>query len=141
MANSLNVTTLLGLVGRDPKYFPSDGEKQSMAIFPIGVEFYSKRNQKSELDWFDVKVFGPLAEYVRKYVVKNRKFGATGRLQNRKWKEDDVTHYRVELVADHIVPCDNKIPDYHNYNNDPISNTLDNNNPPISNTSDNNIPF
>ena len=75
---------IVGRLGRDPEYYPAQGEKSQYAKFPVAVD-----NEFGDLtSWFDCIVFGKTADNVDKYLSKGRQVEIKGRHEQGEPYED-----------------------------------------------------
>lgn len=106
MARSLNKVMIIGIVGRDPEMrFTPNG--QSVSSFSIACDrfWHSPQGERQvDTDWFNVVVWGDLAETVKQSLYKGCLAYVEGGLQTRVWKDDEGSqHRRVEIVAQEIM--------------------------------------
>lgn len=115
--SSLNRTFLMGNLTRDPelKYTP-----QGTPVCRLGIAVNRKFKQgdawKTDVQFFNVVVWGKTGENCREYLVKGRPVFVEGRLQNRSWEKDGVKHTMTEIVADSVQfiggkPAGDRAPD------------------------------
>ena len=104
---SLNSVNIMGNLTRDPemKYTPSGKAVCSISIANNRV--YTKNNEKvTEVSYFDVEVWGPVAENCSKYLAKGSGIIVEGRLRQDRWEKDGKTQSRVRITANsvHFLP-------------------------------------
>lgn len=99
---SLNKVMLLGNVGKNAelRYTPNGTAKSE---FSLAVN-YRRRSQSGEgeeaTEWFNVVLFGDQADKLTEYIVKGKQLYVEGRLQTRKWDDDQgVKHFRTEVIG------------------------------------------
>lgn len=100
MAN-LNKTLIIGNVGKpvELRYTPSG---KAVANFTVAVNsFFTKADgeKKQDTEWFNVVVWGKLAEVCNQYLTKGKQVYIEGQMKTRSWDKDGVKHYRTELLA------------------------------------------
>lgn len=102
MSKSVNKTTLLGHVGKDPdvRVLPSNS---TVANFTLATnEFYRDNTGETHetTEWHNLVAFGRTAEIVRDYVQKGSRIYIEGKLRTRSWddKETGQRKYRTEVV-------------------------------------------
>ena len=100
MAN-YNKVILMGNLTRDPelRYTPNG---TAVATLGLAVNRKYKVNEewKEETDFFDIVVFGKQAENCSEYLKKGRPVLVDGRLQQRRWENDEgQKRSKVEVVA------------------------------------------
>ena len=103
MAGSLNKVQLLGYVGRDPeaKSFPSGGQIVNLSIATSEQWRDKQTNERKErTEWHRVVIFNDkLCEIAEKYVKKGSRIFVEGRLQTRKWQDQQgQDRYSTEIV-------------------------------------------
>jgi single-strand DNA-binding protein len=106
MARSLNKVMIIGILGRDPEMrFTPNG--QSVSSFSIACDrswLSPDGERRVETDWFNVVVWGDLAETVKQTLYKGCLTYVEGRLQSRVWKDNQGNQRRsVEIVAQDIM--------------------------------------
>ena len=104
---SLNSVNIMGNLTRDPelKYTPSGKSVCSLSI--ANNRIYTKNGEKvSEVSYFDVEVWGLVAENCAKYLTKGRGIIVEGRLKQDRWEKDGKTQSRVRISANsvHFLP-------------------------------------
>ncbi|MDD3374501.1 MAG: single-stranded DNA-binding protein [Candidatus Omnitrophica bacterium] len=104
---SLNSVNIMGNLTRDPelKYIPSGKAVCSISI--ANNRFYSKGDEKvKETSFFDVEVWGAVAENCAKYLTKGSGIIVEGRLKQDRWEKDGKTQSRVRIAANsiHFMP-------------------------------------
>jgi single-strand DNA-binding protein len=103
-----NTVTLVGNCGRDPEIRYTQGG-QAKAEFGLAV---SRRwndrasgEQREQTSWFNVVVWGQLAENVAESIAKGTRVVVTGRLEQRSWETDQGEKRTViDVVADEVAP-------------------------------------
>ncbi len=99
---SVNKTTLLGNVGRDPdiRYTPAG---TAVANFSLATneKWTDKAGEKQErAEWHRLVAWARLAEIVGEYVKKGRQLYIEGRLQTRKWTDkENIDRWVTEVVV------------------------------------------
>ena len=104
---SLNSVNIMGNLTRDPelKYIPSGKAVCNLSI--ANNRFYSKGEEKvKETSFFDVEVWGAVAENCSKYLTKGSGVTVEGRLKQDRWEKDGKTQSRVRIAANsvHFMP-------------------------------------
>lgn len=100
---SLNSVNIMGNLTRDPemKYTPSGKAVCSLSIANNRV--YTKNGEKvTEVSYFDVEVWGAVAENCSKYLTKGSGIIVEGRLRQDRWEKDGKTQSRVRITANNI---------------------------------------
>lgn len=100
---TLNSVNIMGNLTRDPelKYTPSGKSVCSLSIANNRV--YTSNGQKvSEVSYFDVEVWGVVAENCAKYLAKGNGIIVEGRLKQDRWEKDGKTQSRVRITANNV---------------------------------------
>lgn len=104
MARGINKVILIGNLGADPetRYTPSGNAVTNLSV--ATDESYKDR-QTGQLvprtEWHRVVLFGKLAEVAGQYLRKGSKVYLEGRLQTRKWQDQNgQDRYTTEIVVD-----------------------------------------
>ncbi len=100
---SLNSVNIMGNLTRDHelKYTPSGKSVCSLSI--ANNRIYTKNGEKvSEVSFFDVEVWGVIAENCAKYLSKGSGIAVEGRLRQDRWEKDGKTQSRVRITANNI---------------------------------------
>ena len=103
----LNHITIMGRLARDPEIRYTQSQIP-VANFTLAVErdFKDDKNQRG-VDYIDCISWKSGAEFVQKYFHKGEMMIATGRIQQRKWKDKDGNNRNsFEVVTDstYFVP-------------------------------------
>ncbi len=112
MAGSMNKVILIGRLGQDPKLsYTTSG--QAFANLSVATdEGYKDRNSGQRVDkteWHRVVAWRQTAEFVGKYLSKGRLVMVEGKLQTRKWQDQNgQDRYTTEIVANNIQGLDNR---------------------------------
>jgi single-strand DNA-binding protein len=101
----VNRVFLLGNLGADPeiRYTPSQMAVCNMRL----ATTERRRNQEGEwvdhTEWHSVVVWGKSAENCSQYLSKGRQVFIEGRLQTRKWQDQDgKDRYKTEIIASSV---------------------------------------
>lgn len=103
MSGSLNRVTLIGNVGKDPE-IRSMNSGDKVANFSIAcTESWKDKasgEKKERTEWVNIVVWGDgLIGVLEKYVSKGSKLYVEGKLQTRKWEDQDgKDRYTTEVV-------------------------------------------
>jgi single-strand DNA-binding protein len=104
MSGSLNQVTLIGRLGRDPE-IRSGQSGVEVANFTIATDETWKDKSTGEkrerTEWHRIVVFGTLVQIVQKYLNKGDLVVVQGKLQTRKWQDQEgIDRYTTEVVLD-----------------------------------------
>lgn len=104
-----NMVTVEGNLARDPelRYTPN-----GRAVASFGLAWNQRKGgrdgQEAEdvAHFFDVVAWGELGENVAETLTKGMRVVVTGRLDHRRWQNDQgENRSKVEIVADTVGPC------------------------------------
>ena len=98
----LNHIDIMGRLTRDPELRYTQSGKP-VASFTVAVDRDFSRDGQRETDFIDVVAWNALGEFVSKYFRKGSMVVVSGRLQSRRW-EDNNGNKRVnwEIKADSV---------------------------------------
>ena len=108
---ALNRCIFLGRLTKDPELrYTQSAEPQAVAKFSIAVDRnYTKADGTRETDFFDIVGWRKTAEFIEKYFKKGMRVAVEGRMQQRKWEDNEgKTRYAYEVVADNVDFADGK---------------------------------
>ena len=104
-----NTITLVGNVTRDPEL--RFGAGSGAAVLSLGLAVNNRKKGKNgewedDANFFDVVVFGEMAEQVAESVQKGTRIIVTGRLDWSQWDDKDSGSKRskVQVIADEVGP-------------------------------------
>ncbi len=106
----LNKVQLIGRLGRDPE--SKTVKNQTVTTFGVAVNRAWKGadgEQKETTDWFNVEVWGSLAQTCKNHLSKGRLVYVEGRLQTDRFEGDDGrTRYYTKVVAHNVQFLDRR---------------------------------
>jgi len=97
---------IIGHLGRDPemRYTPSGRPVTTYSVATSRSWNTSDGDRRSDTEWFNVVAWGSLAEICKQYLVKGQQVYIEGRLQTRRWEDDDGNkRTTVEIVAKEMI--------------------------------------
>jgi single-strand DNA-binding protein len=100
---TVNKATLLGHVGKDPEIRKMDNGNE-VATFNLATSDYWKDKQsgetKSKTEWHRIVIFSQgLVTLTKNYIKKGAKLYIEGKLQTRKWTDNQgIEKYTTEIV-------------------------------------------
>ena len=112
----LNHIVLMGRLTRDPELRTTQSGV-SVCSFSIACErdYADKATNERECDFIDCVAWRGAGEFVAKNFNKGRMICVSGRLQMRKWTDNDgKNRVSAEVVADNVYFADSKRPDGNN---------------------------
>lgn len=100
----MNIAILIGRLTKDPelRYIPSTGK--AVATFNLAVDrgFKGADGQK-QTDFFNVVVWGKIAENCANYLSKGKIAGVKGQIQNRSYdNQNGEKRYVTEIIASEV---------------------------------------
>ena len=97
---------IVGNLGRDPemRYTPSGRPVTTFSVATSRSWNTSDGERRSDTEWFNVVSWGSLAEICKQYLSKGQQVYIEGRLQTRRWEDDDGNkRTTVEIVAKEMI--------------------------------------
>lgn len=106
MARGLNKVMLIGHLGNDPE-IRTTANGNAVANLSLATGYSYKDNQTGEwreaTEWHRVVFFNRTAEVARDYLRKGSQIFVEGRLQTRKWQDQNgIDRYTTEVVGDNL---------------------------------------
>ncbi|HEY61815.1 MAG TPA: single-stranded DNA-binding protein [Anaerolineae bacterium] len=106
MSHDLNKVMIIGRLGRDPemRYTPSGKPVTTFSVATSRSWNTSDGERRRETEWFNVVAWSNLAEICKQYLSKGQQVYIEGRLQTRKWEDNDKNpRLTVEVVANEMI--------------------------------------
>jgi single-strand DNA-binding protein len=106
VSRGLNKVMIIGHLGRDPemRYTPSGRPVTTYSVATSRSWNTTDGERRSDTEWFNVVAWGSLAEICKQYLVKGQQVYIEGRLQTRRWEDDDGNkRTTVEIVAKEMI--------------------------------------
>lgn len=102
---SVNIAIVVGNLGKDPEVrFTQSG--RAVANFPIATsESWTGQDgsPQERTEWHNIVVWGKQAESCGQYLSKGRQVFVQGRIQTRKWTDQNgQDRYTTEIVAQRV---------------------------------------
>lgn len=101
MAKGVNKVILVGNIGQDPIVrFTPNGEAIANISLATSEKWKDQQGQQQErTEWHRIVIFGKAAEIAQQYVRKGSKLFIEGKLQTRKWQDNNgQDRYTTEVV-------------------------------------------
>lgn len=98
----VNKVILIGNLGADPeiRYTPSGTAVATLRLATSRRWKDRDGNLQEETEWHRVIAWAQQAEFCSNYLSKGNKVYVEGRLQTRKWKDqNDIDRYTTEIIA------------------------------------------
>lgn len=110
MARGINKVILIGNLGAEPelRYMPSGGAVVNLSLATSESWKDKETGQPQEkTEWHRVVFFGRLAEIAGEYLHKGSKLYVEGRLQTRKWQDQNgQDRYTTEIICNDMQMLD-----------------------------------
>ena len=106
----LNHIVIMGRLTRDPELrHTNNGTAVASFTLAVDRDFSGKDGGEKETDFIDCVAWRNTADFISKYFTKGRMAVVSGRLQVRKWKNNEgENRYSTEVIADHVYFGDSK---------------------------------
>ncbi len=104
---SLNSVNIMGNLTRDPELKSTPSGKTVCSLSIANNRVYNKGSERvTEVSYFDVEVWGIVAENCSKYLKKGSGIIVEGRLKQDRWEKDGKTQSKVRIAANsvHFMP-------------------------------------
>lgn len=93
----------MGNLTRDPEIKYTNSGKSVCNLSVANNRVYTKNGEKvTEVSYFDIEVWGAVAENCAKYLSKGSGIIVEGRLRQDRWEKDGKTQSRVRIAANNI---------------------------------------
>lgn len=106
MARGINKVILIGNLGADPEARYTASRKPVTNIRLATKDSWRDRQDgeaKERTEWHRIVFFGRLAEVAGEFLMKGSQIYIEGRLQTRKWQDDNgIERYTTEVVANEM---------------------------------------
>ena len=91
-------------VGSDERSFSYIGNGTAKAVVNIAVNRGVKKGDKweDEASFFDVVIWGKMAENLKPKLIKGRQITVSGYLKQDRWEKDGQKQSRVQIIADMV---------------------------------------
>ena len=102
MSGSVNKVTLLGNLGRDPevRQLNNGGNVTNLSLATTDRWSDQSGERQERTEWHRVVLFGKLADVAAQYLKKGSQAYFEGRLQTRKWTDQDgKDRYSTEVIV------------------------------------------
>ncbi|MBV7434533.1 single-stranded DNA-binding protein [Cardiobacteriaceae bacterium TAE3-ERU3] len=112
MSKGINKVILIGNLGADPdmRSMPSGDQVANLSLATSERWDDKQTGEKREkTEWHRVVAFGKLAEIIGQYCRKGSKLYIEGRLQTRKWTDNQgIEKYSTEIIANDMQMLDSR---------------------------------
>ena len=103
---SVNKVIIIGNLGRDPetRYMPDGGAICNISVATTDKWKDKNGDKQEKTEWHRVAFFGKLAEIAGEYLKKGSQVYVEGRLQTRKWQDQNgADRYSTEVIANDMI--------------------------------------
>ena len=104
MASDLNRVVIIGRLARDPelKHIPNGTAVAGFSV-ASNYSFGSGDNKKEQVSYFDCIAWSKTGEIITEYVKKGHRIAIEGRLQQRRWDDQDGNKKsKIEIVVENF---------------------------------------
>ena len=112
MARGVNKVILIGNLGRDPEVrYTASGSAIANVTIATSDSWKDRQTgeQQERTEWHRVVFFSRLAEIAAEYLKKGSKVYVEGRLQTRKWQDQQgQDRYTTEIVGNEMQMLDSR---------------------------------
>ncbi|WP_280548425.1 single-stranded DNA-binding protein [Halomonas sp. 11-S5] len=112
MARGINKVILIGNLGQDPevRFTPSGTAVANLNLATTDTWMDKQSGQRQErTEWHRIVLFNKTAEIAQQYLKKGSKVYIEGRLQTRKWQDQNgQDKYSTEIVANDMQMLDSR---------------------------------
>lgn len=112
MARGINKVILIGNLGRDPEVrYTASGNAVANVTMATTDSWRDRQTgeQQDRTEWHRVVFFNRLGEIVGEYLRKGSKVYVEGRLQTRKWQDQNgQDRYTTEIIANDMQMLDSR---------------------------------
>lgn len=99
----LNKIILMGRLTKDPELRHTTNKAIPFANFSLAVDRNYLKDGEKETDFFDIVAWQNRAEFVSQYFSKGQQVCVEGRLQRRKYEDNEGRNrYAYEIIADSV---------------------------------------
>ncbi len=111
-SRGINKVILIGNLGRDPEVrYTASGSAVANVTLATSETWRDRQtgDQQERTEWHRLVFFGRLAEIAGEYLRKGSKIYVEGRLQTRKWQDqNNQDRYTTEVVANEMQMLDSR---------------------------------
>lgn len=101
--SDINSTIIVGRLTRDIELkYTTRGT--AIGKMGIAVNESVKKNEvwENEVSFFNVTIFGQMAESLRPYLLKGTQIGIQGKLKQNRWEQNGQTKSSIDIIATSI---------------------------------------
>lgn len=98
----VNKIILVGNLGKDPELKYSQASGKAVCRFSLAVS--ERRSSEEHTEWFNIICFDRTAEIANEYLAKGRQVYLEGRLQTRKYQDQNgQDRYMTEVIVNNLT--------------------------------------
>ncbi len=97
----VNKVILVGRLGKDPELKYGQTSNVAVCRFSLATDEYSRGEKKTE--WHNIVCFDKLAEIANEYLSKGRQVYIEGRIQTRKWQDQNGNNRQITEIVAHAL--------------------------------------
>lgn len=99
----LNKWVGVGRLTKDSQltYTPSGMAINSFSI-AVNRSRKTENGYTDDTSFFDVKIFGKMAETLKQYLTKGKQVAVCGSLVQSRWEKDGLKHSKVEIIGESV---------------------------------------
>lgn len=95
----MNKIILIGRVGKTPEVVTYKDGKVAKMTLAVSERFNRDGEKVEEVEWFNLKAFGKLAEIIERYVGKGDKIAVVGKYKTREYEKEGEKKYFSEVIV------------------------------------------
>lgn len=108
---SLNKTTIIGVLGRDPELKSMPNGNSVVNISVATDEGYKDRqsgNWVEKTEWHSITAYGKLAEIIAQYLKKGSRAYFEGKNKTQEWEKDGIKRSKTVVEVYDMMMLDNR---------------------------------
>ena len=95
----LNKIQLIGRIGDDPQHkVLTDGKE--LIEFSLATE--ERYKDLKDTEWHRIKIFGPLAQVMKKHGFKGQLLYLEGKVHYSSWEKDGIKYYATDIICNTV---------------------------------------
>lgn len=110
--SSVNLVVILGNVGKDPEVrYTNSGDAVANLSVATSEKWKDKKTGQAQekTEWHRISAFGKTAEIIGNYVKKGDQIHIQGKIQTRKWKDNNgQDRFTTEIIANNVTLISNR---------------------------------
>ena len=103
MANDINQVILIGRLTRDVELSYTPNNNTALARFGIACNEYRGQGKNEEVNYFDIVVWGKMAEVCNQFISKGKQVAISGKLRQERYQDKQgQNRSKVSIVANSV---------------------------------------